>query len=158
MSQTSFSKDSDEVMVRKKLRVAVIGPKGQCGQQCVNELLLRGHQVVGISRLPPETWPSKPELHSEGKYSSLAIDISNTKGLSEAFSQNFDAIICAYGPPLADLNKVFESAVEAHGQIKIALLSSKHEGPFIFIGENLRTVRMELGADNLHRRSRITSY
>ncbi|KAJ3954373.1 hypothetical protein N0V92_009121 [Colletotrichum tropicale] len=37
----------------KKLRVAVLGPKGQCGSCVVDELLSRGHSVVGLSRNPP---------------------------------------------------------------------------------------------------------
>lgn len=113
----------------KTLKVAVIGPKGQCGACVVDELLSRGHAVVGISRSPPQSWP-RP-----GNYSSVALNIYNTKALAEALSQNFDAIVCAFGPPLVDLKTVYAETCEAQAKIKQALLLSTHKGPFVIIGK-----------------------
>lgn len=42
------------------LTVAVLGPKGQCGQCVVDELLSRGHNAIGISRDPPKEWKTAP--------------------------------------------------------------------------------------------------
>lgn len=115
----------------KPLKVGVIGPNGQCGSCVVDELLMRGHTVVGISRNPPKHWKGSANAH----YSSISIDIHReNKRLIEAFSSQFDAIICAFGPGLSDLDKVYMDAVEAHGRIKTALLASDHTGPFIIIG------------------------
>ncbi|KAK1762682.1 NADH(P)-binding-domain-containing protein, partial [Phialemonium atrogriseum] len=116
------------------LKVAVLGPAGQCGSCVVDELLSRGHTVVGISRNPPEDWKSN------SGYSSVPVDIQDTKKLSKVFSAGFDAIVSAYAPPLADLSKVYETGVEGHGKIKMALLESSHEGQIIVIG----------GAGSLH--------
>lgn len=112
----------------KKLKVAVIGPKGQCGQPIVDELLSRGHSVVGISRNPPTKW------NQPGDYTSVKLDLEDVKHTAAVFSQGYNAIVSAYGPPLANINRVYLSCAEAQGKIKSALLSSTHTGPFVIIG------------------------
>ncbi|RSL40878.1 hypothetical protein CEP54_015987 [Fusarium duplospermum] len=111
------------------LRVAVIGPKGQCGSCVVEELLSRGHTVVGISRKPPAQLHDKNE-----RYSGLAVDIYDHQGLVDAMSDNFDGIVSAFSPPLNDLNTVYHGVVEGQMRIKNALLESTHSGPFIIVG------------------------
>jgi putative NADH-flavin reductase len=114
----------------KALRIAVLGPKGQCGQCVVDELLSRGYSVVGISRTPPETWPKT------GDYSSIAVDFSDTKTFSSILSEgDFNAVVSAFAPPLQDLKDVYRLGVEGHGNIKMAILKSSYRGPFIIIGQ-----------------------
>lgn len=115
-----------------KLKVAVIGPKGQCGSCVVDELLSRGHSVVGISRNPPQKWAG------EGDYTPHAVDLHDTDRLADALSQGYDAIVSAYGPPLAKLDEIYEHCVEGHAKIKNAVLQSTHSGGFIIIGKNVR--------------------
>ncbi|KAJ5959264.1 uncharacterized protein N7479_006414 [Penicillium vulpinum] len=113
----------------KSLRVAVLGPKGQCGSCVVDELLSRGHSVVGISRTPPKTWPKS------GEYGGIPCDCSDIKGFSNVQSDgDFDAVVSAFGPPLVDLKSVYSVGVEGHGNIKMAILKSTFRGPFIIIG------------------------
>lgn len=114
-----------------KLKVAVIGPKGQCGSCVVDELLFRGHSVVGISRSPPPKWAV------EGEYRPHAVDLHDTDRFAQALSQDFDAIVCAYGPPLAKLEEVYEHCVEGHARIKEAVLQSTHSGGFTIIGTSV---------------------
>lgn len=112
-----------------RLRVAVLGPKGQCGMCVVDELLSRGHTVVGISRSPPKTWPKS------GEYTSIPCNFSDIKGLSRILSDGkFDAVVSAFAPPLVDMKSVYSTGVEGHGNIKMAILGSTYRGPFIIIG------------------------
>lgn len=114
----------------KGFRVAVLGPKGQCGQCVVDELLSRGHSVVGISRSPPSIWPRS------GKYSGIACDFGDIPGLSTIFSEGgFDAVVSAFAPPLVDLKDVYRLGVEGHGNIKMAIVRSTYQGPVIIIGK-----------------------
>lgn len=114
----------------KSFRVAVLGPKGQCGQCVVDELLLRGHSVVGISRSPPSTWSRS------GDYSGIACDFGDIPGLSTIFSEGgFDAVLSAFAPPLVDLKDVYRLGVEGHGNIKMAIVRSTYRGPVIIIGK-----------------------
>ncbi|KAI3550864.1 hypothetical protein CSPX01_01359 [Colletotrichum filicis] len=130
-------------MRSKKLRVAVIGPKGQAGSCVVDERLTRGHAVVGVSRNPPKQWNPG---NGDGSYTSTSVDIyTEQKKVIDIFSSDFDAIVCAYGPSLANLDTVYEDGVEAHGRIKTALLASTHEGPFIIVG----------GAGSIHVANRL---
>lgn len=112
------------------MRVAVLGPKGQCGQCVVDELLSRGHSVVGISRSPPKTWPKA------GQYESIAVDFGDTQMFSSILSEGgFDAVVSAFAPPLIDMKKVYIVGVEGHGNIKMAILQSSYRGPLIIIGQ-----------------------
>lgn len=114
----------------KSLKVAVLGPKGQCGSCVVDELLSRGHSVVGISRAPPQTW-GKP-----GEYEGIPCDFNDIRGLSEVLSDgNFDTVVSAFGPSLVDLKTVYSLGVEGHGNIKMALLRSTFRGHLIIIGK-----------------------
>lgn len=113
---------------QKKLKVAVIGPKGQCGSCVVDELLSRGHFVVGISRNPPQKWAAG------GDYTPHVVDLHDTDRFAQALSQDYDAIVCAYGPPLAKLDEIYELCVEGHAKIKEAVLQSTHSGGLIIIG------------------------
>lgn len=115
-----------------KLKVAVIGPKGQCGSCVVDELLSRGHSVVGISRNPPPRWATAAT--GGGSYTPRAADLHDTDEFAQALSQDYDAIVCAYGPPLAKLSEVYWHCVEDHARIKEAVLRSTHAGEFIIIG------------------------
>lgn len=119
-----------------KLKVAVIGPKGQCGSCVVDELLSRGHSVVGISRSPPQKWAA------EGDYTPQAVDLHDTDSFARALSNGFDVIVSAYGPPLAKLDEIYEHCVEGHAKIKNAVLQSTHSGGFIIIGKNARFPRI----------------
>ncbi|KAF9875929.1 nad-dependent epimerase dehydratase [Colletotrichum karsti] len=129
-------------MPPRTLKVGVIGPKGQAGSCVVDELLSRGHSVVGISRNPPDQWPSP----GKGIWSSTSVDIhkEHTKLIS-IISSGFDAIVCAYGPSLKVITNVYAEAIEGHGRIKTALLASTHDGPFIIIG----------GAGSIHVSNRL---
>ncbi|KAI8222901.1 hypothetical protein K4K53_007072 [Colletotrichum sp. SAR 10_77] len=118
----------------KRLRVAVLGPKGQCGSCVVDELLSRGHSVVGLSRNPPREW------QTSGDYKAESVDFNSINELSAALSRGYDAIVCAYGPPLGNLRAIYYECVETHARIKSALLRSNHRGSFIVIG----------GAGSLH--------
>ncbi|KAJ5745722.1 hypothetical protein N7520_010904 [Penicillium odoratum] len=112
-----------------KFNVAVLGPKGQCGQCVVDELLSRGHSVVGVSRSPPSKWPKA------GNYSAITCDFSDIRGLSTILSEGgFDAVVSAFAPPLGDMKAVYRLGVEGHGNIKMAILRSTYRGPFIIIG------------------------
>lgn len=122
---------------QKTLKVAVLGPSGQCGQCVVDELLSRGHNVVGISRNPPKTWGTDIKT---GSYSAQSVDLHDTPSLVRAFSDGFDAIVCAFAPPLSDMASLYEKGVEGHAAIKTALLASDHSGSFLIIG----------GAGSLH--------
>lgn len=111
------------------MRVAVLGPKGHCGQCVVDELLSRGHSVVGISRSPPKTWPKV------GTFESIAVDFSDISLFSTILSEGrFDAVVSAFGPPLHDFKYVYRAGVEGHGNIKKAVLQSSYRGPLIIIG------------------------
>lgn len=141
-----------------RLKVAVIGPKGQCGSCVVDELLSRGHSVVGISRSPPPKWTA------EGEYRPHAVDLHDTDRFAQALSQEFDAIVCAYGPPLAELSEVYEHCVESHAKIKEAVLQSTHSGGFIIIGTIVpsdvhtgRDCRLSMGSV-INRRSWFPTY
>lgn len=113
------------------LNVAVLGPKGQCGQCVVDELLSRGHSVVGISRSPPTTW-NKP-----GKYSALPVDFHHEDQLAAALSSGgFDAVVSAFGPPMTNMKDIYRLGVEGHSKIKTAILKSTYRGPFIIIGKS----------------------
>ncbi|KXH68731.1 hypothetical protein CSAL01_05139 [Colletotrichum salicis] len=119
-------------MTSRKLRVAVIGPRGQAGSCVVDELLTRGHAIVGVSRNPPKQWKYDT---GDGSYSSTSVEIyTEQKKLINIFSSNFDAIVCAFGPSFTNLATVYEGGVEAYGRIKTASLASTHEGPFIIVG------------------------
>ena len=122
------SRQSKPATKTKSLRVGVLGPKGQCGSCVVDELLSRGHSVVGIYQSPPKTWPT------EGDYSGLSVDSNKPADLTKALSADFDAIVCAFGPPLNDINHFYFHCIETHCKIKTALLASTHEGPFVIIG------------------------
>ncbi|KAL3460163.1 hypothetical protein BJX64DRAFT_290485 [Aspergillus heterothallicus] len=111
------------------LRVAVLGPKGQCGSCVVDELLSRGHTVVGLSRTPPAKWHD-----SNPRYSSRAVDVYDHEGLVRAFSDNFDAIVNAFAPPIVSIKTIYRAVIEGQLRIKSALLASTHTGPFIIIG------------------------
>lgn len=66
----------------------------------------------------------------------MSVDIEREhENFVEIFSSRFDAIVCAFGPSLSDLRKVYFQSVEADGRIKMALLASEHTGPFIIIGK-----------------------
>lgn len=138
------------------LKVAVIGPAGQCGSCVVDELLARGHNVVGMSRNPPKEW--QHTIGSDTKamttYTARPVDIRDTKALKSAFSDGFDAIVCAYAAPLNDLSVLYETGVEGHGLIKTALLESDHAGPIIIIGmclfssiRKVQTVDLDVSTD-----------
>lgn len=124
----SSKKKPVKVGTKKCLKVAVLGPKGQCGSCVVDELLMRGHFVVGISRNPPKT------VQGKGEYTSKAVDYNDVNALAKAMSDDYDAIVCAYGPPLEDMHLTYIYGVETHCKIKQALLQSSHSGPFIVIG------------------------
>ncbi|RYC79714.1 hypothetical protein BFJ63_vAg17401 [Fusarium oxysporum f. sp. narcissi] len=123
----------------KPLTVAVLGPTGQCGSCVVDELVLRGHNVVAISRNPPEKWKTAPP-GTKGNYIAKPVDIHDTEKLTAAFSGGLDAVVVAYAPPLAKLSELYENGVEGHRLIKTALLKSDLEGEAIIIG----------GAGSLH--------
>lgn len=114
-----------------RLKVAVIGPKGQCGSCVVDELLSRGHSVLGISRNPPQEWASK------GDYTPHAVDLHGTDRFAHALSQGCDAVVCAFGPPLDNLGEIYEHCVEGHAEIKEADLQSTHAGTLIIIGTSI---------------------
>lgn len=120
------------IIMSKSLRVAVLGPKGQCGSCVVDELLSRGHSVVGISRSPPKTWPKS------GEYGGIPCDFGDIKALSKILSDGgFDALVSAFAPPLTDFDAVYTVGVEGHGNIKMAILRSTYRGPLIIIGMNV---------------------
>jgi putative NADH-flavin reductase len=112
----------------KTLKVAVIGPKGQCGECVVDELLSRGHSVVGFSRNPPKTW------RTPGDFSSVSINVHDSTKFAKLLSDGYDAVVSAYGPPLSDMDAVYEHCIEDQLQIKRAILASKHQGEIIIIG------------------------
>lgn len=114
------------------LRIAMLGPTGQCGSCIVDELLYRGHDVVGVSRNPPDTWKENPS--HRGVYESVSVDVQDEAMLRDVFSSGFDAIVCAFAPGNRDLGRVYEVGVEGHGRVKRALLGSSHSGSFIVIG------------------------
>jgi putative NADH-flavin reductase len=119
---------------KNPLKVAVLGATGQCGSCVIDELLYRGHTVVGMSRNPPKQWNGSNS--GNGSYTALSVDIGNAKELRDAFSGKFDSIICAYSAPLKDLSALYETGVEGHGKIKTAMLQSEHGGTFIIIGSS----------------------
>nr|XP_036578626.1 nad-dependent epimerase dehydratase [Colletotrichum truncatum]KAF6785921.1 nad-dependent epimerase dehydratase [Colletotrichum truncatum] len=121
---------------KRSLKVAVLGPKGQCGSCVVDELLLQGHAVVGISRSPPKTWKNSEN------YSAVSADFNDINQLAKVMSAGYDSIVCAYGPPLDNIGAVYMECVETHCRIKSALLQSTHKGSFIIIG----------GAGSLHKK------
>lgn len=123
------------------LKVAVIGPKGQCGSCVVDELLSRGHTVTGISRNPPKTWKDT----SPGTYQAVAADLTDTKNFARVLGGGYDAIVCSYGPSLENLETVYTEGVEGHCRIKEAVLASDHNGAFIIIG----------GAGSLHNKQGV---
>ena len=116
------------------LKVAVLDPTGQCGSCVVDELLSRGHHVVGISRNPPKTWKGSTSNSNHQSYEAIPVSLHDTAKLSNIFSSGFDAIVCAFAPPISDMSTAYENGVEGHGRVKTALLRSSHEGVFIVIG------------------------
>lgn len=100
----------------------------------MDELLYRGHSVVGISRMPPKSW-EKP-----GDYASIPCDFRNVKDLSKILSNGcFDTVVSAFTPPLGDLKSVYHLDVyhldvEGHGNIKMAIQRTTYHGPFISFG------------------------
>lgn len=147
------------------LRIAVLGPTGQCGRCIVDELLYRGHDVVGVSRNPPDAWKEGENSSHRGVYESVAVDVRDEGMLRDVFSSGFDAIVCAFAPSIRDLKSVYENGVEGHGRVKRALLGSSHSGSFIVIGMRpllLRTlfcaIVILLFCANESRRSGLASY
>jgi putative NADH-flavin reductase len=88
----------------------------------VDELLSRGHSVVGISRSPPPKWAA------DGDYRPHAVDFHDTNRFEQALSQDFNAIVFWRS------SKRSEYCVEGHSKIKEAVLQSEHSGDLITIG------------------------
>lgn len=72
--------------------------------------------------------------------STHSVDFKDVDKLAEALSADFDSIVCAFGPPLEILEKVYFLCVETHARIKAAYLASNHKGSFVIIGENATTI------------------
>jgi putative NADH-flavin reductase len=127
---------------KRALKVGVIGPKGQCGSCIVDELLDRGHNVIGLSRSPPKTWKD-----AGNRYSAIAVDVTNARAFSQVLSSGeFDAVVCAFSPPLDDLHAAYRVCCEGHAKIKDAVLNSTFDGMFIVIG-GAGSLHVESGAD-----------
>lgn len=81
-----------------------------------------------MSRSPPSSWKGNPN------YSSYSVNIFNHKDLVQAFSQDLDAIVCAWGPAIDGWEGIYRSVIEGHHRIKTAVLASSLTGEFIIIG------------------------
>lgn len=80
------------MVVKKPLRIGVIGPTGYGGSHVCVELVDRGHHVVGVSRNPEK-------LGSHDHYEPRPVDIeeSTENELAKAL-EDVDVLICGYGP------------------------------------------------------------
>ena len=98
--------ESDEMVEKKKLNVAVIGPGGLGGSYCCVELLNRGHKVTGLSR-NPET------VGKHANYTPVKLDInqSSLSDIAKAFDGH-DVIIDAYGPHSAGVEALKYSKIQ----------------------------------------------
>lgn len=110
-------------------RVAVLGPKGQCGRSVVDELPLPRTQRRWNLSLTPK------HLVKAWGLQRYCMRFGNIQGLSTILSEGrFDAVISAFAPPLVDLKAVYRLGVEGHGNIKMAIMRSTYRGPVIIIG------------------------
>ncbi len=99
------------------MRVALIGTSGFVGKAILNELLSRGHQVLGIARRPEEITQANPNLKLE------KLDVNNELELAEGL-RGYDAVISAFNAGWTNPNfsadfiagsKAIEAAVEKSG-------------------------------------------
>ncbi|MGZ4530644.1 MAG: NAD-dependent epimerase/dehydratase family protein, partial [Mycobacterium sp.] len=58
------------------MRIAVTGASGVLGRGLATRLLSQGHDVAGIARHRPESWPSAADF--------VAADIRNTDAVNRA--------------------------------------------------------------------------
>ncbi|WP_225871319.1 NAD(P)-dependent oxidoreductase [Pedobacter cryotolerans] len=71
------------------MKVAVIGATGFVGQNLVNELTTRGHEVIAIARNVEKIEGSNEKLIK------LAVDVLDTKALAAALN-GADAVVSAF--------------------------------------------------------------
>ncbi len=77
------------------MKIAVIGATGFVGSNIINELVSRGHEVVGVSR--------KEKTADKSNLRYLAIDVTNVDTLAEALKgQNI--VISAFSPAATNPN------------------------------------------------------
>ncbi|KAI8224959.1 hypothetical protein K4K54_004909 [Colletotrichum sp. SAR 10_86] len=128
----------------KRLRVAVLGPKGQCGSCVVDELLSRGHSVVGLSRNPPREW------QTSGDYKAESVDFNSINELSAALSRGYDAIVCAFMTSHDAKGLITGSRVALHLWEGVTEKSwSFLSPPWLLRDKGIRTGKYEVYVDEL---------
>ena len=70
------------------MRIAVTGASGVIGRGVVARLLSQGHDVIGLARLRPESWPSAAEF--------VQTDIRDADGVRRAFAGTDVVVHCAW--------------------------------------------------------------
>jgi|SRR5271168_558385 len=92
------------------MKIAVIGATGMVGSALTEELLIRGHEVTGISRHPP---PARAGLTPR------VADVMKLGELAAAIA-NHDVVISAHSPGASIGPQVYKAVVEAGWRIKRA--------------------------------------
>jgi nucleoside-diphosphate-sugar epimerase/phosphohistidine swiveling domain-containing protein len=109
------------------VRIAVTGASGGVGRSVVARLLSQGHDVVGLARHRPESWPSAAEF--------VQSDIRDTAGVRRAVAGADVVAHCAWAAnPGADINREINiagttnvlDAVAQTGTRRIVFASSAH--------------------------------
>ncbi|MDT5348056.1 MAG: hypothetical protein QOH91_1343, partial [Mycobacterium sp.] len=78
-SWTTTSRHGQTAATRRhSVRIAVTGASGVLGRGLVARLLSQGHDVVGIARHRPESWPSAAEF--------VAADIRDAAAVRRAIA------------------------------------------------------------------------
>jgi nucleoside-diphosphate-sugar epimerase len=72
------------------VRIAVTGASGVLGRGLVARLLSQGHEVAGIARRQPESWPSAGDF--------VAADIRDADAVRRAVTGADVVVHCAWAP------------------------------------------------------------
>src|ERR1700761_2187629 len=111
------------------MRIAVTGASGVVGRGVVPRLLSQGHEVVGLARRRPESWPSAATF--------VQSDIRDAAGVRQAVAGANVVVHCAWaldpaanGPDHREINvggtaNVLDAMARA-GTRRIVLASSAH--------------------------------
>jgi nucleoside-diphosphate-sugar epimerase/phosphohistidine swiveling domain-containing protein len=103
------------------VRIAVTGASGVIGRGVVARLLSRGHDVVGLARRRPESWPSAPDF--------VPSDVRDTAGVRRAIAGADVVVHCAWSADreinIGGTTNVLDAMTQT-GTRRIVFASSAH--------------------------------
>jgi len=104
------------------VRIAVTGASGVIGRGVVARLLSQGHDVVGLARRRPESWPSSADF--------VQSDIDDAAGVRRAVAGTDVVVHCAWAVDNREINiggtaNVLDAMAQS-GTRRIVFASSAH--------------------------------